>query len=51
MESRVGKMVDTGGLMEAMSIFKYAEMHGLLEGLKMGALQSIGYKEFYGLYQ
>lgn len=44
METRISKMVDTGGLKEILSVFKYADMNGLLEGLKMGALQSIGYK-------
>lgn len=46
MQNRIDKMVDAGGLVEILSVFKYADIHGLLEGLKMGALQSIGYKEF-----
>jgi hypothetical protein len=37
-------MINGGGLVETLTIFKYADMHGLLDGMKMGALQSIGYK-------
>lgn len=44
MSKRINKMVDGGGLVETLAIFKYAEMHGLLADMKMGALQSIGYK-------
>jgi len=37
-------MVEGGGLLETLSIFKYADMYGFAKGLNSGALQSIGYK-------
>lgn len=51
MEGRIGKMVAAGGLGEAIGVWKYAEIWGLKEGLRMGALQSIGYKEFQDVYE
>lgn len=50
MKSRIGKMVDDTGLVEIISVFKYADMRGLSEDLNTGALQSIGYKEFKEAY-
>lgn len=43
-------MVDEAGLLEIISIFKYADMRGLAEQLNAGSLQSIGYKEFKEVY-
>lgn len=43
-------MVDDTGLVEIISVFKYADMRGLSEDLNTGALQSIGYKEFKEVY-
>lgn len=37
-------MVEEGGLLEVLTIFKYANMYGFAKGLNSGALQSIGYK-------
>lgn len=31
-------MVDTGGLVEVLTVFKYADMCGLLDGMRMGSL-------------
>ena len=38
-------MVREDGLVEILGVWKYAEMRGL-DGVNLGALQSIGYKEF-----
>lgn len=43
-------MINDGGLKEILSVLKYAQIHGFIEGLKSGALQSIGYKEFIDVY-
>jgi tRNA A37 N6-isopentenylltransferase MiaA len=51
MKKRIDEMVNDGGLLEVLSMLKYADMNGLLENLKMGVLQSIGYKEFHDLYE
>jgi tRNA A37 N6-isopentenylltransferase MiaA len=51
MRNRIGKMVMEGGLAETLAVMKFAEMRGLLEGMKMGALTSIGYKEFADVYR
>jgi tRNA A37 N6-isopentenylltransferase MiaA len=43
MKKRIDEMVNEG-LLETLSMLKYAEMNGLLTNMKMGVLQSIGYK-------
>lgn len=50
MTSRIHQMINDGGLKEILSVLKYAQIHGFIEGLKSGALQSIGYKEFIDVY-
>jgi tRNA A37 N6-isopentenylltransferase MiaA len=51
MKKRIDEMVHNGGLLEVLSMLKYADMNGLLVNMKMGVLQSIGYKEFHDLYE
>jgi tRNA A37 N6-isopentenylltransferase MiaA len=44
MKKRIDQMVNDGGMLEVISMLKYADMNGLLENMSMGVLQSIGYK-------
>ena len=44
---RIGQMVKEGGLEEALRLFDELDEHNFEKGI----LQSIGYKEFYKIYQ